>query len=96
MERADERLAEAGIATPNIIDRAPLGTFARRSIDNSLRSNGASPNNSTPSSIISTLESSPDEMVIRFRGRRNPSTWSPYSVKGVKKLCQDATPTKGN
>lgn len=89
MEDADA----SEVVTPN---RAPLGAFSRRSLDNNMRITGASPHNTTPSSIASTLESSPDEMVIRFRGRRNPSTWSPYSVKGVKKLCQDATPTKGN
>lgn len=96
MERINDDAAEAGIQTPGRSERAPLGSFTRRSLDNSIRLAGASPHNTTPNSVTSTLESSPDEMVIRFRGRRNPSTWSPYSVKGVKKLCQDATPTKGN
>ena len=49
-----------------------------------------------PSSLMSPAPS-PDEMIIRLRGRKKtPITWSPASENGVKKLAQyDTTPPKG-
>lgn len=59
------------------------------------------PNVHMPSSMMSPAPS-PDEMIIRLRGRKKtPITWSPASVDGVQKLSQyqvtptkDATPTR--
>ena len=49
-----------------------------------------------PSSMMSPAPS-PDEMIIRLRGRKKtPITWSPASETGVKKLSQlEITPPKG-
>ena len=54
------------------------------------------PNVHMPSSMMSPAPS-PDEMIIRLRGRKKtPITWSPASVDGVQKLSQyQVTPTKG-
>ncbi len=58
----------------------------------------ATPNNNIqmPSSLMSPAPS-PDEMIIRLRGRKKtPITWSPASETGVKKLSQfEITPPKG-
>lgn len=53
------------------------------------------PNNQLPSSF-DTPASSPEEMVIKHRGKKNPVTWSPFSVNEVRKLAQyEVTPPKG-
>lgn len=55
----------------------------------------ASPDNQIPSSF-NTPASSPEEMVIKLRGQKNPVTWSPLSLKEVRKLTNfEKTPTKG-
>ena len=55
----------------------------------------ATPNNQLPSSM-DTPASSPEEMVIKLRGQKNPITWSPFSLNEVKKLSNyEVTPPKG-
>lgn len=53
------------------------------------------PNNQVPSSM-ETPSSSPEEMVIKLRGQKNPVTWSPMSLNEVRKLSHyEITPPKG-
>lgn len=54
-----------------------------------------SPSNQISSSL-NTPASSPEEMLIKLRGQRNPVTWSPFSIKEVRKLSHyEITPPKG-
>ncbi|XP_057377603.1 uncharacterized protein LOC130699265 isoform X3 [Daphnia carinata] len=84
---------DAEATTPTTIrrTRGALADLSRQLVAVSLLT---TPNNQMPSSM-DTPASSPEEMVIKLRGQKNPVTWSPFSVNEVRKLSHyEITPTK--
>jgi hypothetical protein len=87
--------AEATTPTNIRRTRGALADLSRQLVAVSLLT---TPNNQMPSSMDTpfTPTSSPEEMVIKLRGQKNPVTWSPLSLNEVRKLSNyEVTPTKG-
>nr|CAH0102433.1 unnamed protein product [Daphnia galeata] len=86
--------AEATTPTNIRRTRGALADLSRQLVAVSLLT---TPNNQMPSSMDTpfTPTSSPEEMVIKLRGQKNPVTWSPLSLNEVRKLSNyEVTPTK--
>ena len=93
MDHITQLNAEATTPTTIRRTRGALADLSRQLIAVSLLT---TPNNQMPSSM-DTPTSSPEEMVIKLRGQKNPVTWSPLSLNEVRKLSHyEVTPTKGN
>ncbi|EFX77859.1 hypothetical protein DAPPUDRAFT_305307 [Daphnia pulex] len=91
MDHITQLNAEATTPTTIRRTRGALADLSRQLIAVSLLT---TPNNQMPSSM-DTPTSSPEEMVIKLRGQKNPVTWSPLSLNEVRKLSHyEVTPTK--